>query len=49
VTGQSLLQAYDRLEVAEFTARAQLAVPAELSAKPLSAAQIDELNLHFPT
>ncbi|MDW7656050.1 MAG: class II aldolase/adducin family protein [Bacillota bacterium] len=48
VTGQSLIQAYDRFEVAEFTARAQLAIPADMAACPLNADRIGELNRYFP-
>lgn len=48
VTGQSLIQAYDRFEVAEFTARAQLSVPAGMAACPLDADRIGELDRFFP-
>lgn len=48
VTGQSLIQAYDRFEVAEFAARAQLEIPADMAACPLDADRIDELDRYFP-
>jgi L-fuculose-phosphate aldolase len=47
-TGQSLIQAYDRFEVAEFAAMAQLSIPADMAACPLNADRIGELNRYFP-
>ena len=44
VTGESLLQAYDRFEVAEFTARIQLAMPPGLQAHPLDRTKTQELD-----
>ena len=48
VTGQSLMQAYDRFEVAEFSARAQLSIPADACALPLNSQRLRELNQYFP-
>ena len=47
VTGSSLIEAFDRFEVAEFTARAQLTVPDQSMLHTLSPAQIDELDQYF--
>ena len=47
VSGSSLIEAFDRLEVAEFTGRAQLIVPDHDKLKPLKKEQIEELNIHF--
>lgn len=48
VTGKTMLQAFDRFEVAEFMAKAQLSVPPGLQPHPLSDAQLAELNDYFP-
>jgi len=48
VTGRSLLQAYDRFEVAEFAARAQLDIPAPGLGRPLDEERIADLDRYFP-
>lgn len=47
-TGESLLQAFDRLEVAEFSARALVACRVLGERFPIGEAQIDELRRAFP-
>ncbi len=47
VTGNSLLQSFDRLEVAEFTARSIIDSKAIGSVVPIGAAEIDELEKAF--
>jgi L-fuculose-phosphate aldolase len=47
--GRTLLAAFDRLEVAEFSARASIDSASLGGLRPLSAAQIEELDrLYFP-
>ena len=46
-TGQSLMQAFDRFEVAEFTAQAQLAAPQQSDLQPLDDERISELDRYF--
>lgn len=48
MTGDSLIQAYDRLEVADFTAGIQLDLPGGRPSGLLTAEQIAELDLGFP-
>ena len=47
VTGRSLIEAFDRFEVAEFCGRAQLAVPDQACLKPLAEEQMADLDAHF--
>lgn len=47
VTGKDLTQAFDRLEVAEFTARSILAVPPATEVYPLNESQKAELDEHY--
>lgn len=47
VTGKDLTQAFDRLEVAEFTARSILSVPPATQIYPLSGSQKDELDARY--
>ncbi len=46
-TGHNLMQAFDRFEVAEFSARTQLSVPQLSDLQPLSKEQMAELDRYF--
>ena len=48
VTGRDLAQAYDRLEVAEFTARSFLELPSLASIIHLNENQLADLDEHYP-
>jgi L-fuculose-phosphate aldolase len=47
VTGENIMQAFDRFEVAEFSAKVQLSAVRQTDLRPLDDARIDELNLYF--
>ncbi|MEZ5477690.1 MAG: hypothetical protein R3E95_09475 [Thiolinea sp.] len=48
VTGKSVLEAFDRLEVAEFSARSIIDATSLGQLTPIGADDIEELKKHFP-